>query len=74
MTDVVVTRRGQTTIPIELRRKYRIEEGARLEVEDTGGGIVLKKKISTLDLLGTGKLSQRAAFKFLDKIREENER
>ena len=29
--EVVVTRRGQTTIPIELRRKYRIEEGSKLE-------------------------------------------
>ena len=40
--EVVVTRKGQTTIPIEFRRKYRIVEGSRLEVVDTGEGVLLK--------------------------------
>lgn len=31
-----VTKRGQTVIPAELRRKYRIDEGATLEWIDTG--------------------------------------
>jgi AbrB family looped-hinge helix DNA binding protein len=34
--EVLVTRKGQTTIPAELRVKYRITEGARLVVVDTG--------------------------------------
>jgi AbrB family looped-hinge helix DNA binding protein len=38
MTEVIVTRKGQTTIPAELRAKYRIEEGTRLEVTDLGNG------------------------------------
>jgi len=33
--QVIVTRKGQTTIPAKLRRKYKIEEGTRLEVVDT---------------------------------------
>jgi AbrB family looped-hinge helix DNA binding protein len=52
--EVVVTRKGQTTIPIELREKYNIEEGTRLEVVDTEQGILLKPKKSTLDLAGSG--------------------
>jgi AbrB family looped-hinge helix DNA binding protein len=33
--QVVVTRKGQTTIPVKLRRKYKIEEGTRLKSIDT---------------------------------------
>ena len=73
MTTVAVTRRGQTTIPVDLRKKYGIEEGTSLEVEDTGSGILLKKAKSTLDLVGTGKHSQKEVFAFLDKMRQEDE-
>lgn len=74
MPTVTVTRRGQTTIPVQLRKKYGIEEGSALEVEDTGSGILLKKAKSTLDLLGTGRRSQKEVFTLLDKMREEDER
>ena len=74
MMTVTVTRRGQTTIPAEFRRKYRIEEGSKLEIEDTGEGLLLKKMVSTLDLIGTGKVSQRDIFALLDRMRAENER
>ena len=53
-SEVVVTRKGQTTIPAKLRRKYKIEEGTRLEVVDTMDGILFKPKISTLDFAGAG--------------------
>jgi len=53
-TEVVVTRKGQTTIPAKLRRKYKIEEGTRLQVLDTEDGILFKPKISTIDLIGSG--------------------
>ena len=52
--EVIVTRKGQTTIPIKLREKYNIEEGTRLAVFDTDNGILLKPKKSTIDLAGSG--------------------
>jgi len=73
-TKVSVTRRGQTTIPAEFRRKYGIEEGSTLEIEDTGRGLLLKKARSTTDLVGTGKRSQREIFDALDKMRKEDDR
>jgi AbrB family looped-hinge helix DNA binding protein len=73
MTTVNVTRRGQTTIPAEFRKKYGIEEGTILEVEDTDGGLLLKRIVSTIDLVGTGKASQHKIFARLDKMRAENE-
>jgi len=71
---VSVTRRGQTTIPAEFRKKYGIDDGSTLEIEDTGRGLLLKKVRSTSDLIGTGKRSQREIFEVLDKMREEDDR
>jgi AbrB family looped-hinge helix DNA binding protein len=73
MATVTVTRRGQTTIPAEFRKKYRIEEGSTMEIQDTGEGLLLKKMVSTIDLVGTGKASQHDIFARLDKMRAENE-
>jgi AbrB family looped-hinge helix DNA binding protein len=70
---VAVTRRGQTTIPAEFRKRYGIEEGSMLEIEDTGRGLLLKKAKSTTDLIGTGKRPQREIFDALDKMREEDD-
>ena len=52
--EVVVTRKGQTTIPARLRKKFKIEEGTRLEVFETEEGILFKPKVSTWDLAGSG--------------------
>jgi AbrB family looped-hinge helix DNA binding protein len=72
--EVVVTRKGQTTIPAKLRRKYKIEEGTRLEVLDTKDGILLKPKISTIDLAGSGAkyATVEEMKKLLDKLRDED--
>ena len=37
MTEVTVTSKGQITIPAELRRKFRIEEGSKVEVLEEEG-------------------------------------
>ena len=72
--EVVVTRKGQTTIPIKLREKYGIREGTRLEVIDSGSGITLKPKPSTLDLAGSGAkyFTPKQMKRLLDRLREED--
>lgn len=72
--EVVVTRKGQTTIPAELRRKYKIEEGTRLEVVETPEGILLKPKKSTVDLASSGAkyATPEEMKRLLDKLREED--
>lgn len=71
--EVVVTRKGQTTVPAKLRKKYGIYEGTRLQVEDTGKGILFKKATSTLELIGSGSkyASVEEMKKLLDEMREE---
>ena len=50
---VVVTKKGQTTIPARLRKKFKIEEGTKLEVVETSEGILFKLKASKTDFTGT---------------------
>lgn len=74
MEEVVVTRKGQTTIPAKLREKYRIKKGTRLEVKDAGQGILFKPKISIEELAGTGSKHASASQmkRLLDKLRAED--
>ena len=72
--EVVVTRKGQTTIPVKLRAKYRIEKGTRLEVVDTKEGILFKPKKSIMDLAGSGAkyATPEEMNRLLDKLRDED--
>ena len=71
---VTVTRKGQTTIPVRLREKYKIREGTKLEVIDAGEGILLKPKASIFDLAGSGSnyATTEDMKKLLDRLREED--
>jgi AbrB family looped-hinge helix DNA binding protein len=40
--EAYVTSKGQIVIPAELRRKFRIETGTRLEITDDGERIILR--------------------------------
>jgi AbrB family looped-hinge helix DNA binding protein len=75
LTEVVVTRKGQTTIPVDMRRKYKIEEGSRLEAIDTGSGILLKPGLTTADLAGSGRkhASVTEMKRLLDRMRAEDD-
>ena len=68
--EVVVTRRGQTTIPMSIRKKLGIEEGTRLMVDTEGDKVVLTKIPSIFDLAGKSRLSTEEAFRLLDEMRE----
>ena len=51
-TEIVVKKKGQTTIPVRIRKKFKIEEGTRLQVLETDEGILLKPKKSFWDMVG----------------------
>lgn len=69
--EVVVTRRGQTTIPAELREKYGIVEGTRLIVRDVGEGVLLVPAPSFLTYAGTGKGAGEETVKDLKRLLDE---
>jgi len=67
---IKVTRRGQTTIPVEFRRRHRIEEGSRLVVEDRGDSLLIRP-VPSLEDLG-GSLSKKTTLERLLKVLEES--
>ncbi|MDT8782634.1 MAG: AbrB/MazE/SpoVT family DNA-binding domain-containing protein [Candidatus Bathyarchaeota archaeon] len=72
--EVLVTRKGQVTVPIELRRKYKIEEGMKIIFEDSTSGIILKVIPRLQDLIGADaeKTDLQETIKILDKMRSED--
>jgi len=70
---VKVTRRGQTTIPQELREKYGIKEGDDLMIEDIDGRLVIRRIPKLQDLAGADSDSGEAeeVKKEVEKMREE---
>jgi len=74
MTEVSVTKKGQITIPVTLRRKFRIEEGSKVEVAEEEGNIVIRKLPSIFDLAGSGagKADVKKLKRILDQMRAED--
>jgi len=70
---VKVTRRGQTTIPAEIRQKLGIKEGDKLLVEATEQGVLFKPIRKLEDCAGIyskyGTVEEIK--KHIDKLREE---
>jgi len=73
-TEVVINKKGQTTIPARIRKKYKIEEGTRLQVIETEEGILFKPVKSIWDLIGSGSAfaTVEEMKKELDKLREQD--
>lgn len=74
MTEVTVTSKGQVTIPADLRRKFRIEEGSKVEIVEEDGRIVVKRKTSIYDLAGSSseKGGVEELKRILDEMRDED--
>ena len=74
MTIVAVTKKGQVTIPIEIRKKFGIEEISKVEIIEEQGKIVIKKCPSIFDLAGSGagKAKVEELKKALDQMRQED--
>jgi AbrB family looped-hinge helix DNA binding protein len=72
--ETTVTRKGQVTIPVELRRKYGLHVGMKVEVTDSKTGGVLLKPIPRMeDWAGadSGKYSYSDMVKKLDRYRRK---
>ena len=74
MEEVLVTRKGQITVPIALRRKYGIKQGMKITLQDSGSSIVLKVVPRFEDLIGVdaGKKDIKKTIEKLDKMRSDD--
>jgi AbrB family looped-hinge helix DNA binding protein len=73
--ELTVTRKGQVTIPVKLRRKFGIKESSKVTIAEEDGKIVIKKLPSFLDLIGSGagKATVEDVKKMLDEMRAEDD-
>jgi AbrB family looped-hinge helix DNA binding protein len=71
---VKVTRRGQTTIPVAIRKQCGIKEGDQLLVQLTEKGILFKPIPKLVDMAGidAGYRTPEEINKMIDKLREEH--
>jgi len=74
-TEIIVKKKGQTTIPVRIRKQLKIEEGTRLEVVITNEGLLLKPKKSFWDMIGAYSDfgTPEEVKKELDALRHEDE-
>ena len=70
---VKVTRRGQITIPVQIRRQCKIKEGSKLFVQVTEKGLLFKPVPNLLDMAGinAGYATVEEVKKMIEKLREE---
>jgi AbrB family looped-hinge helix DNA binding protein len=68
---IKVGMRGQVVIPKKLRKKYNIENGVILEIDDTEEGLLLKPYNPVAELKGIGKGLFGDPIKYQKKLREE---
>ncbi len=47
-----ITKKGQTTIPVEYRRKYNLREGSLVVFEETEGGLIIRPVPDIADSAG----------------------
>ena len=70
---VKVTRRGQTTLPIEQRTRLGIKEGDHLLIEETAQGLLVRRVPDLMDLAGAdakyGTIEE--ARRMIERMREE---
>jgi len=66
-----VTRKGQVTIPAQLRKKYSIKEGMKIQVTDTPSGLLFKPIPDMNDWAGAdaGKYTYEEMTQRLDRLR-----
>lgn len=69
MSQVRVKRKGQVTIPLELRSRLGIEEGALLEVEEEKGTVVLRPAPRLRSGKVVGEKEYREVIEELDRLR-----
>ncbi len=68
-----MTRKGQVTIPVELRKKYGITEGMKVDIVDSPTGVLLRPVPDMEDLAGVdnGKYSHSEMSERLDRLRRK---
>ena len=69
-----VTEKGTVTIPAEIRRKYRLRKGTRVEFIETGEGVMMVPVLPLKDLFGSDRDSKEVVYRMIREIEDERRR
>lgn len=69
-----VTEKGTVSIPSEIRKKYRLQKGAKVEFLDTREGILMIPVVPIEDLFGVDKSRKKLVYEMIREIHEERRR
>jgi AbrB family looped-hinge helix DNA binding protein len=74
MVDVLVTRKGQVTVPVAFRRKFGIKEGKKVSMKEVPEGVLITVAPSFYDFIGAdaGKKDLKRTLEELDKMRADD--
>ncbi|MBC7113820.1 MAG: AbrB/MazE/SpoVT family DNA-binding domain-containing protein [Candidatus Methanomethyliales bacterium] len=66
-----ITEKGTVTIPAEIRKKYKLRKGSRIEFVETDEGILLVPVIPFEDLFGADKATKETVYQAIKELQEE---
>jgi AbrB family looped-hinge helix DNA binding protein len=69
-----VTQKGTVTIPAEIRKKYGLGKGSRVEFVETDEGILLVPIIPFEDLFGADEAIKGKVYEMIKELQEERRR
>lgn len=66
-----ITEKGTVTIPAEIRKKYMLRKGSRVEFIETDEGVLLVPVIPLEGLFGTDKARKETVYGLIKELQEE---
>ncbi|MGB9716990.1 MAG: AbrB/MazE/SpoVT family DNA-binding domain-containing protein [Thermoproteota archaeon] len=69
-----ITEKGTVTIPVELRKKYKLGKGSRVKFVDTDEGILLVPVLPLEELFGVDKNFKKTVYQMIKELQEERRR
>ncbi|MCQ5362921.1 MAG: AbrB/MazE/SpoVT family DNA-binding domain-containing protein [Candidatus Methanomethylicia archaeon] len=66
-----ITEKGTVTIPAEIRKKYKLGKGSRIEFVETGEGVLIVPVIPLEDLFGADKAIKETVYQMIKELQEE---
>lgn len=69
-----ITEKGTVTIPAEIRKKYKLRKGSRVEFIETEEGVLLVPVIPLEELFGADKAAKEKVYQIIRELEEERRR
>lgn len=71
MLSHTITEKGTVTIPVEIRRKYKLRKGSRVKFVETDYGVLLVPTIPIEELYGVDKDRKDVVYQMIRELQEE---